>query len=110
MRSASIVSAGDQEVCNLKTFEAGDCPTRSLPLVALHFRRTWRGMRNRMLGRFERLSGRCGAYDDIRDRFPLVAKSKVGSVGDMADGGGGEGDGRFKGSLLSREALDEFWW
>jgi hypothetical protein len=37
-----------------------------------------------MLGRFGRLSGRCGAYDDIRDRFPLVAKSKEGSVGDMA--------------------------
>jgi hypothetical protein len=49
-------------------------------------------MRNRMLGRFERLSGRCGEYDDIRDRFPLVAKSKEGNVGDILDVGEGESD------------------
>jgi hypothetical protein len=46
-------------------------------------------MRNRMLGRFGRLSGRVGAYEAIRDRFPLVAKSKEGSVGDMVSRGEG---------------------
>lgn len=42
-----------------------------------------------MLGKFVRRSGRRGAYDEIRDRFPLVTKSKEGSVGDMV--GRGEG-------------------
>lgn len=89
MRSAAIVSVGDQEVCSLKRVEAGDCPTRSLPFVALHLLLTWRGMRNRMLGRFDSPSGRAGANEAIRARFPLVAKSKEGSVGDIV--GVGEG-------------------
>lgn len=108
MRSAAIVSVGDQEVWSLKTLDAGDCPTRSLPFVALHLLLTWRGMRYRMFGRFDSPSGRAGANDAIRDRFPLVAaKSKSGSVGDIMDGmvgGGGERLRSGEGALLG------FWW
>lgn len=59
-------------------------------------------------GRFGRLSGRAGAYEAIRDRFPLVAKSKVGSVGDMA--GVGEGRRVVQKTLIQRQADSGFWW
>jgi hypothetical protein len=58
-----------------------------------------------MLGSFGRLSGRRGAYDDIRDRFPLVAKSKEGRVGDMAGGEERRVYERIRKSLLWREAF-----
>lgn len=46
----------------------------------------------RMFGRCESPSGRAGANEGIRDRFPLVvAKSNEGSVGDIVGGGGGRG-------------------